>query len=525
MRQSEKELLELLLGLVQSIEKMENTNMDDWLERIKKSYISIGETEQLWKILDDMCGDIPQTYMMLLDYLYTAVQTEAIIKKQYEILEKAVSSRQVNLFYAIFYKWQLISRNFLLFGSSSLFIERSRLQIALLDKMKEYLGFDLEPIPRQERNDNKILVTCTQLLGVKHGPTRNALDYCYTLQKKLGKEVFLFVAAETPTTEMAEYESCGIEYRYFNHCDDYEGYFTLDYLDEQIHGYQCKINDDKRDNIIDIIIKIYQWKPYLVYHIGTENLIVDLCGTFVDEVCVPTANEYPISEAKYHVVTRGIEERDEPVLKFLEERNQKVIESLFVYKLEEPIKKYSKNEFGISENAYVIVIVGARLDQEIKEPFISIMKTILKLDPRICFAFIGNFKKFEERQRCFEEKNRLIYLGFQDDLRGVLNIAELYLNPPRKGGGTSAAEALMEGVPVITLGKCDVAYTSGAEFLVESLEGMPELVRRYMEDEEFCRDKKEKAYQQAQRVVDTEAVLRAVLTQVENLESSSEIML
>lgn len=513
----EKILLEELLDLVRALEDTsQEPDLKTRLQNIGTKYQDVSNKKSFWNILDDMCTDIPETYFMLLEYLYAASKDEEVLIKELDILIKGLHEGKIELFYAIFYKWQIIHRNFMTYDSKLLFIERSRLNIELLARMKEFLDYDLDPIPKEERNPDRVLVTITQLLGLKHGPTRNALDYCHTLKTKLGKEVFLLVAAEMPGEGDTEFETYGLDYGYFNYYKGYEGEFSIEYLGEKIQGYQCRINKEKRENIRDIVAAIYQWKPYLVYNIGSENLIVDLCGSFTEEVTVPCGNVYPISEAKYHIVTRRKEERDKDILEYLQSRHHKVIESFFVYKLEEPVRRYRKSDFGIDETAYVITLVGTRLHDEIVEPFISVLKAVLDLDSSVTLVFMGTFDNFEEKRQLIGNPDRVLYVGHQSDLRGALNIADLYLNPIRKGGGTSAAEALAEGVPVISLGNCDVAYTSGEDFLVGSVEEIPALVRRYMTDQEYYQSQKQKAYEQAARVVDTEAVLREILAQIDS---------
>ncbi|MBV8633244.1 MAG: glycosyltransferase [Burkholderiaceae bacterium] len=43
----------------------------------------------------------------------------------------------------------------------------------------------------------------------------------------------------------------------------------------------------------------------------------------------------------------------------------------------------------------------------------------------------------------------------RDDIRGVLRTADIYVNPPRVGGGFSVAEAMAEGLPVTALKNSD----------------------------------------------------------------------
>ncbi|HEY0835868.1 MAG TPA: hypothetical protein VGE72_18335, partial [Azospirillum sp.] len=54
--------------------------------------------------------------------------------------------------------------------------------------------------------------------------------------------------------------------------------------------------------------------------------------------------------------------------------------------------------------------------------------------------------------------------GHVNDIRAFYARVGAFLNPPRQGGGGSAAFAIGEGVPVVTLGWGDVASVAGPDF-------------------------------------------------------------
>jgi len=512
MKQGIKPFLEELLGFVHVLDDVqEGPDIQPYLLKIAAKYADIDNKGQLWHSLDDLCGDIPETYLMLLEYLYAAVKDEEILEKQLSLLKEGLQNDTLDLFYANYYKWQITHRLFTTFNSKNFYCERSDLHKALINKMEKFIDLQLPFIEENKRNKDRIVVAIAQFLGIKHGPTRNALDYCYTLQSKLKKEVFLFIANELPVTSNSEYENYGIQYTYFNYLEKYDGYFTLEYRGVTIKGYQCKINSGNKKQIREVLLNVYEWNPGLVYNIGSENMVIDLCSRFTKEVTIPLGNIYPITDGPYLIVPRKIEKGDKEIINYISKNNQRVIESIFVYKLEEPIKKYLKSDFGIEEQAFVIAIVGTRLEAEIDDEFIRILHQILESDPTIFIVFMGNFPDYEDAQVKIGYQDRVKYIGHQSDVRGVMNIAQLYLNPPRRGGGTSSVEALAEGVPVITLPKCDVAYSCGEDFYCASTKDMLKLIQRYMQDDEFYRVQKEKAYRQAERVVDTEAVLKNII--------------
>jgi glycosyltransferase involved in cell wall biosynthesis len=295
----------------------------------------------------------------------------------------------------------------------------------------------------------------------------------------------------------------------------YDGNFTIDYLGIKIHGYQIRVNKDCREELVELLQEIYAWKPYLIYNMGSENLIADLCGSFTTEVTIPFSSNYPISDGEYLILARNLQKNDTEFTDYIEKKKQTLIESIFVYKLQDPLKKYIKSDFDIPERSFVIVIVGARLDVEIDDGFVEILRQLLAQDLAYYLVFMGYFTRFEERKNKIGFADRIKYLGFQDDVRGVINIADIYLNPPRKGGGTSSVEALSEGVPVLTLPECDVANSVGEQFIYSDLKELPALVSRYKNDREFYRQQSKNALEQAERAINTEEVLRDVLNKIQ----------
>jgi len=69
------------------------------------------------------------------------------------------------------------------------------------------------------------------------------------------------------------------------------------------------------------------------------------------------------------------------------------------------------------------------------------------------------------------------HLAFSSDLPGLFGICDLYLNPPRLGGGSSAAFALASGVPVFSLAFGDVANILPDPFVMSSPADMLAAIR------------------------------------------------
>lgn len=67
-------------------------------------------------------------------------------------------------------------------------------------------------------------------------------------------------------------------------------------------------------------------------------------------------------------------------------------------------------------------------------------------------------------------KGKIKNMGYCDDALSRICLSDLYVNSIRKGGATSAVEALSVGVPVLTTNYGDVAGTVGEDFYCDTIE-------------------------------------------------------
>lgn len=135
-KEREKIFLNELLNLVNTIQNLEDTTkIHNILSDINELYSKIPDKTALWRTMDAMCEGISREYFILLEYLYLATHDEYIINKQLKLLEAGIGREEIDLFYAIFYKWQITSRIFLNYNFNSMYIERRNFQRTLINKM------------------------------------------------------------------------------------------------------------------------------------------------------------------------------------------------------------------------------------------------------------------------------------------------------------------------------------------------------------------------------------------------------
>ncbi len=91
--------------------------------------------------------------------------------------------------------------------------------------------------------------------------------------------------------------------------------------------------------------------------------------------------------------------------------------------------------------------------------------------------------EFEKRLRDYKNLfERHTSVGARADLIESLRLLDIFVNPPRIGGGNTGAMAMSIGIPVISLKAGDIAAVAGEEFTAETLSDYPELILKYKND-------------------------------------------
>jgi len=134
---------------------------------------------------------------------------------------------------------------------------------------------------------------------------------------------------------------------------------------------------------------------------------------------------------------------------------------------------YTRAQFGLASTDFVICIVGNRLNDELDRHFMDFLADVIAIDERIKLLLVGAIsEQLQNSLTAALKAESFRHLAFSSDLLGLYRICDLYLNPPRLGGGTSAAFALAASVPVLSLAFGDVANMLPDAFVMQSLAQM-----------------------------------------------------
>ena len=390
----------------------------------------------------------------------------------------------------------------------------------IVDAYARYMDPELlTEIPAMQRRKDVVVVITEQFIAIQHGPTKTALDRCKALITKMGKEVLLINDAEvlSQVGQIPFYGSMAGSYmpEKREETQQYWKGVTVPY-------YQCDNNMPNYQEVEGLLRKIRAIAPERIIAIGKGGIFANLASRMVPMLVIglcPSDLEYTC--AKYQALGRKMNEQDAELLKHLGYTKEHVIESIFTSSLKPQTEHISRAELGIPENKFLMIVVGARLDSEVSDEFMSMLEELLT--PDMYVGFLGTFSSYEAKVKRFSKlKSQSAYLGFCSDILSRMELCDLYVNPVRKGGGTSCVEAMFKGVPVVSVNYGDVAVNAGEEFCVNDYDEMRETILRYYSDKEFYDMKSMRARERADILLDTDKEFVRIIQEMDRREADQE---
>ena len=127
---------------------------------------------------------------------------------------------------------------------------------------------------------------------------------------------------------------------------------------------------------------------------------------------------------------------------------------------------YTRKQFNLGNDKFILVTVGVRLQYEISELFIDILCDCLLTHEDIIWILVGtkSFDYIEKKFQSLIEKRQVIFWGYENDLQALYDICDVYINPERMGGGASIFWAMLKSIPIATTQfYSDIMPTLGTE--------------------------------------------------------------
>jgi hypothetical protein len=444
--------------------------------------------------------------VFFLSFLASLTREAACLKDLHECLRHEEFTPEQRYF---FY-WQLITRHSRTAGSE--IPDATAVYFEILDSFRNTLGMRLSWIDPEDRNSDAIVIITNQLLGMRHAPTADCLDYCSILQERLRKRVVLINTAMMPWSMPLPYYDAIL----FNYEKAYCEGARLDFRGASIEFYQCRLPMPNPAEIDWIVRKVLEIKPAFILNLGHSNIAADLCAECLTVATMPFGTNLSTSGCNIFILPRELRTDDCGIMTRMHIAREQVVETQYTFRLPEKSAVVTRKQLGLPGDAYVIAVVGNRLDDEMSDAFSADLSELLLTTPRAFLAFMGIFQgyaRLTENRPVF--KTQSVFLGHQKDILAVYECCDAYLNPPRGGGGSSAAFALALGLPVFTREGGDVGNIVGDQFFIRTMSEVREFVKGSLADHEHRTRWAEKARARFAEISDREGMLSHIIRQVE----------
>ncbi|CAO3432602.1 glycosyltransferase [Azospirillum doebereinerae] len=304
----------------------------------------------------------------------------------------------------------------------------------------------------------KVALVTNQMLGQGHQPTVDAFDYARRLQDDHGCEV---VIVNPNAMAIAGENGFVPEYSY-NVTEEYDGEQTIGAFGARVRMLSFPQKHFDEEKLHAIVDAVEGFDPDVILSFGASNVVADLFGRTRPVVCLPTSSGLPPSLARL-LLGYGPEDN---AAGWPDDARERFRPFSFGWTLPEGGAPLARGDFGLDDGGPVFAVVGNRLDQEAGPDFLARIDALLDRLASARVAFAGTTETLPERLATLRNAERVDSLGHVGDIRAFYRVVTAYLNPPRQGGGGSAAFALAEGLPVVTLAGGDVAGVAGAGFTV-----------------------------------------------------------
>lgn len=488
-------------------------------------------TQELWKglresvaqlVKDEIPYEYPHVAVWWFSVLIAIIKDPIIFQDFFRYVRKHKDVFSANTQYFLYGQLHAILFRFQELDIPELKTEMWQFRMEITEEFAKKMKASLELIPYGERKSQQVVVITEQFLGIKHGPTKTALDRCKTLMKTMGKQVLLINSAE------AESQVGEIPF-----CQMLLGSYNAEKLLEKVQCwegvaipyYQCENNMPDIEKLDQLLQDIRSIAPEYVVIIGSGGILGDLVSRMVPALVVGlTPSDLEYTCAQYQTLGRKLDKQDIGMLKSVGYTEEHVIESIFTSSLKPQIEHVTRTGLGIPENVFLMVVVGYRLKDEVTDEFLEMLEEILQKDMYV--GFLGTFDDYEERikkhSKFFEHGEKVSYLGFCEDILSRMEICDLYVNPMRRGGGTSCVEAMSKGVPIVTVDYGDVSVNAGEEFCVKGYDEMQHKILQYYSDKEYYNVMSEKALKRSAVLLDTETEFVKVIQEMNKREQMCE---
>ena len=355
---------------------------------------------------------------------------------------------------------------------------------------------------------NKVVILTRQFLIPPHAPTVDALNFARSLIEDFGKDVMIVSSSEYSHARDGAIVPAVLGAT----VPDYKGGVkTIGTNGHSLPFLMCGDGVFGENSVIQGIQAIDAFSPEMILCISAPSLLAEPFHERSFCFIYPTGRGVPLTN---HCFFHTWDPPDDEMQEILDQENLRD-RHLFAqhpgFETKPASEALTRHQFGIPDDAFLFVIVGARLSRDVDDRFLRLLVKICD-HPKAHFAFAGNFDTFEEEVGKYPAlRGRTTYLGFQPDMMGVYHIADSYINPNRNGGGSAIVYALQAGVPALSLSSGDAGMVVAGFPPLATYDDLAQRAHDLMANANILNDYQKLAQQEAPKFSGRKALVSRIM--------------
>ena len=379
----------------------------------------------------------------------------------------------------------------------------------ICDEFRIKISAPLTYIPEKDRNNDLVVMITEQMLNDRIGPTRTALERSASIVQDWGKNILLISTAEVASSvgEINFYDG-----KAGNYLEEWTQRDSITWNGAKIPFFQCDQNMPDIEVMNMLLLQIRQLSPMYVITLGGSSALANMVNEMIPVLTIGLGfSELEPTQTMFQSLCRKIRESDRRLVSAAGMPEDHVIETTFTFDLKASSKVFTRVEMGVPEEKFILAVVGTRLDVEISSGFLEMLDRLCATEDYYV-VFAGVFDTYQEKiENVKYVKSQSKFCGYQNDMLAFFGICDLFVNPIRKGGGTTAVEAMIQGLPVVTTPYGDIAADVGEDFWVKDYEEMFDEIQRYHEDSDYFAIMSQKAEKIAKNLTEDKSAFIELL--------------
>lgn len=290
----------------------------------------------------------------------------------------------------------------------------------------------------------RIAIYTPQLFNHTHPPTKLAFEHARLLQLQ-GFEIRIFSCQEQSIVDMREYLSNDGQLQIPSPETIFENQVTFQSPIEIIRA-QVQFSLPLRAQCILYLMNVFD--PDLCFFVGHQSLLLKSLYQRYPLLALNISSIAPSGDLDLWLSA------DASAKDATQNAENHAYYHPFRTIQKEELARLDREELGLRSDAVVLITAGTRLPKEVVGDWARAMLDICTRFPQVVWLLVGGDGTMSEVLQAANAAN-IKSLPYQSNLKGIYNCCDIYLNPPRLGGGFSVAEAMAEGLPTLAFSDTD----------------------------------------------------------------------